>query len=205
MPVWIPPDVAGRCCATPWSSKGYAHGHEWMANETVAAMWRWSEGGAMPIVIDAASCSHGLAREVVDSLSEENTERHSALEVLDAVEWCERLLEHLEPRRVGSVAIHPTCSTRQLGLGRALRAVAARLADEVYEPPSARCCGFAGDRGFLRPELTASATREEAAELSGRVFDAHLCGNRTCEVGLERATGRVYRSPVELLAELTSA
>ena len=27
LPVWIPPDVAGHCCATPWSSKGYREGH----------------------------------------------------------------------------------------------------------------------------------------------------------------------------------
>jgi len=26
-PLWIPPDVAGLCCATPWSSKGYQMGH----------------------------------------------------------------------------------------------------------------------------------------------------------------------------------
>jgi hypothetical protein len=44
---------------------------------------------------------------------------------------------------------------------------------------------------------------EEADELAGRAFDAYLCGNRTCEIGLWRATGRVYRSPVELVEQLT--
>ena len=101
------------------------------------------------------------------------------------------------------MAIHPTCSTRHLGLTRRLASVAGALADEVVEPPSARCCGFAGDRGFLHPELTASATAPEAGELAGDAFDAYLCGNRTCEVGLARATGKRWRSPVELLAELT--
>ena len=88
---------------------------------------------------------------------------------------------------------------------RRLAGVAAALAEEVVEPPSARCCGFAGDRGFLHPELTASATAPEAAELAGESFDAYLCGNRTCEVGLGRATGKPWRSPVELLEELTRA
>ena len=33
LPLWIPADVAGHCCATPWSSKGYQRGHEEMARQ----------------------------------------------------------------------------------------------------------------------------------------------------------------------------
>ena len=68
-------------------------------------------------------------------------------------------------------------------------------------PLAATCCGFAGDRGFLHPELTAAATRDEAAELAARRFDAHLCSNRTCEIGLQQATGGAYASFVQLLEE----
>ena len=203
MPVWIPPDVAGRCCATPWGSKGFQRGHEWMAREMFGALWRWSDGGTLPVVVDASSCTYGIAREIRGELGPDAAERHLRLEVLDGVEWCARLLDGLEPHRVERLAIHPTCSTKHLGLTRRLAAVAAALADEVVEPPSARCCGFAGDRGFLHPELTAAATAPEAAELAGESFDAYLCGNRTCEVGLRRATGKSWRSPVELLEELT--
>jgi D-lactate dehydrogenase len=70
---------------------------------------------------------------------------------------------------------------------------------------AATCCGFAGDRGLLHPELTAAATRDEAAELDGRRFDAHLCSNRTCEIGLQQATGADYASFVYLLEEATRA
>ena len=101
------------------------------------------------------------------------------------------------------MAVHPTCAARHLGLAGRLKALAAALADEVYTPPSATCCGFAGDRGFLHPELPAAATADEAAELAGRTFDAHLCSNRTCEIGLHQETGREYESFVFLLEELT--
>ena len=70
-------------------------------------------------------------------------------------------------------------------------------------PPAADCCGMAGDRGLLHPELAASATRDEAAELSGPRLDAYVCCNRTCEIGLQEATGRPYRSFVQLVEELT--
>jgi len=53
------------------------------------------------------------------------------------------------------------------------------------------------------PELTASATRQEAAELQGRTFDAYLSSNRTCEIGMTRATGRPYGSIINALDRAT--
>jgi D-lactate dehydrogenase len=90
-----------------------------------------------------------------------------------------------------------------MGLAPRLRALAGALADDVFVAPSATCCGFAGDRGISHPELTAAATAPQAAELAGRSFDAHLSSNRTCEIGLSRATGERYESFVFLLEELT--
>jgi D-lactate dehydrogenase len=105
-------------------------------------------------------------------------------------------------RRVGAVAIHPTCASKHLGLGPRLAALAATVADEAVVPAAA-CCGFAGDRGLLHPELAAAATRDEAAEVSGRSYDAYVSSNRTCELGLQQATGQPYRSVVQLVEELT--
>jgi len=68
-----------------------------------------------------------------------------------------------------------------------------------------RAAALAGDRGLLHPELTAAATRDEAAELDGRHYDAHLCSNRTCEIGLQQATGADYASFVYLLEQATRA
>ncbi|MEX1219086.1 MAG: FAD-binding and (Fe-S)-binding domain-containing protein, partial [Solirubrobacterales bacterium] len=49
-PVWIPEDVAGSCCSVPFSSKGYTDAHKFKANETVERLWRWTGGGALPVV-----------------------------------------------------------------------------------------------------------------------------------------------------------
>jgi D-lactate dehydrogenase len=204
LPVWIPPDVPGHCCAVPWGSKGYRDGHAWMANKMVASMWRWTDQGELPAVIDASSCTHGIVSELGSALSDENGERLEKLEVLDATDWArDRLLPELDVSKAGAVAVHPTCSGRHLGMDRRLRKLLVELSDDVFVPPAAACCGFAGDRGLLHPELTASATQEEAAEVRGRSFDAHVSTNRTCEIGMERATGRPYMHVVQLLEELT--
>jgi D-lactate dehydrogenase len=204
-PLWIPADAAGHCCATPWNSKGYRRGNEFMANKTVEALSGWSGEGELPVVTDANSCTLGLREEVIPLLSEANAERHGRLEILDAIAWAhDRLLPQLTiRRRLGSVAIHPTCSARHLGLVGKLRSLAGAVADEVTTPVTATCCGFAGDRGLLHPELPESALREEAEELAGLEFDAYLCGNRTCEIGLQGATGAPYASFVHALDELT--
>ncbi|MFG2644760.1 FAD-binding and (Fe-S)-binding domain-containing protein [Streptomyces sp. NPDC048370] len=204
-PVWIPDDVAGTCCATIWHSKGYERGNEVMANRIVEAAWGWTAGGKLPLVVDASSCTLGIAHEVVPYLSDDNRELHAELTVVDSVVWAaEELLPRLEVRRtVGSAVVHPTCSMRHLGDEEQLTALARACADEVVVPADAGCCAFAGDRGMLHPELTASATAREAAEVTSRQFDVHLSANRMCEIGMDRATGRSYRSALLALERAT--
>jgi D-lactate dehydrogenase len=191
MPVWIPDDVAGVCCSMPWSSKGFQDGHAVMASRFAESLRRWSGDGALPVVIDAASCTHGAATEV-DGLD--------GIEVLDGVTWAARLLPNLTvPKPVATATVHPTCSTRHLGLAEDLQSVAAALAETVHVPVVATCCGMAGDRGLLHPELTQAATRDEAAEVTAADFTAHVSANRTCELALEQATGRPYEHVIALL------
>jgi D-lactate dehydrogenase len=205
LPVWIPEDVVGSCCGLPWGSKGFGDAHRHKANEMLERLWGWSGEGALPIVVDAASCTGSIADPGEGVLSDENAERLGQLEILDSVAWAhDRLLPWLEVgQKVGAATVHPTCASRHLGLAQRLEALAGALADEVHVAPSATCCGFAGDRGISHPELTASATRPQAEELTGRHLDARISNNRTCEIALERATGEPYESVICLLERLT--
>ncbi len=197
LPLWIPDDVVGHCCGLPWSSKGFQHGHQAMAAKTAASLRRWAGGGELPVVIDATSCAHGLIEDGVAG----------GVEILDSIAWVhDHLLDRLEiPRKLGTVAVHPTCSARHLRLSGKLSAIASRISDQVVVPAAAGCCGMAGDRGWLHPELPASALRDVAQELEGRSFDACISSNRTCEIALQEVTGRPYASFVLALEELTRA
>jgi D-lactate dehydrogenase len=194
LPLWIPDDAAGNCCAVPWSSKGYERGKEFMAAKVRESLARWTDGGRLPLVIDASSCAHGLIQDV-----------GAEVEVLDSIAWAhDHLLPKLEVRRrVGSVAVHPTCSAGHMQLATKLEAVVGALADEVVVPVGTTCCGMAGDRGLLHPELPRSALRDVKAWLDGRQLDACVSSNRTCELGLQQVTGRPYSSFIFLLEELT--
>jgi D-lactate dehydrogenase len=205
LPVWIPDEVAGICCGLPWSSKGFGDAHRHKANELVERLWTWSGEGALPVVVDAASCTGQVVEPGEGTLSEANAERLAALRILDSVAWAhDSLLPRLEVvRKLDAVAIHPTCATNRAGDAPRLAALAAALATDVHRPPTATCCGFAGDRGITHPELTEAATRQEASELSAHRFDAYLSSNRTCEIGMSRATGRPYESVINALDRAT--
>jgi D-lactate dehydrogenase len=203
-PLWIPRDVAGLCCSTPWRSKGYRQGHKHMAQAVADAMWRWSEGGNLPIVVDAASCTLGLKEDIATQLEGERKKQYESLKIIDSIAWCRDLLPNLRiSHTLGRVAVHPTCSITQLGLAGALKEIAVRIADEVEVPIGTTCCGTAGDRGLLHPELVVSATREVRLVLIDRPFDAYLSANRTCEMGLRHATARPYESFIFQLEELS--
>ncbi|KJL41831.1 FAD-binding and (Fe-S)-binding domain-containing protein [Microbacterium trichothecenolyticum] len=194
----VPDGVDALCCSTPWTSKGHAGGREVMARRVAASISDATRGGELTIVTDASSCTEGFLHLLADAGVDARVE--------DAVAFAERVLlprlDEVAPL-VGSLALHPTCSSTQLGLDPALRRVAEAVATEVIVPDAWSCCGFAGDRGMLHPELTASATASEAAEVRALGADAHASCNRTCELGMTRATGADYRHVLELLEEAT--
>ena len=165
-------------------------------------LWEATDHGRLPVLCDASSCTEGL---VAMKRAAGQDSVHAALRFVDAVEFtAQRLLPLLRiTRKQGAMALHPTCSSTQLGLNQALRQIASSIARDVTTPVDWRFCGHAGDRGMLHPELTASATRREAAEVEAQVFDAYASLNRTCEQGLSEATGRPYRHILQHLEAAT--
>jgi D-lactate dehydrogenase len=196
--VRVPDGIASLCCGTPWKSKGLTAGWAAMRDQVVTALRAATEDGRLPVVVDAASCTEGLHAYLDDA----------GLTVVDAVAFVDDVVLPRLPaaRRVPAVVVHPTCSSTQLGINPALLRVAAAAAEEVVQPDDWSCCAFAGDRGLLHPELTAMATAPEARSVRGRPTPpgtAWASVNRTCELGMTRATGHPYRHVLEVLEQAT--
>jgi D-lactate dehydrogenase len=72
---------------------------------------------------------------------------------------------------------------------------------DVTVPLQSGCCGMAGDRGFLFPVLTASATAAEAAEVTTQSYDGYYSTTRTCEMAMSEAVTKNYESILYLVDE----
>jgi D-lactate dehydrogenase len=198
--LYIPNDSEGHCCGMPFASKGYTAAYRATLHKTLLKFWEWSEQGKYPIVIDTTSCAHTL-RTCVEALSEENQIIWKKLTILDSVEFIhDTLLPRLNIRPVDEdVVLHPNCSARKLGIDGKLVAIAQKCARSATVPLNLGCCAFAGDRGLLFPELTASATEKESAEVLAREYGGYYSSNITCEMGMTAATGRDYVGIVYLV------
>jgi D-lactate dehydrogenase len=203
-PLHIPGGAHGRCCGVPYSSKGFLEAHDLAVNRTVAWLWTWSDEGRLPVVVDTSPCTFGLRSP--EGLTFENREKLSKMKIFDGVEFFADLLPRVTvERKAGAVALHPVCSLVKMNLTPQLETLARACAESVTVPASAGCCGFAGDRGWLFPELTESATQEEAAEIRASGATELYSSSRTCEIGMTRATGIVARSFIHLLDRATAS
>ncbi len=196
----IPANASGNCCGTPFSSKGYKSAYQAALHKTLTQMWDWSEHGKYPIVIDTTSCTHTL-KTCGDDLTPEDKEIWNQLAILDSVEF---LHDHVLPKLnlhpvEEEVILHPNCSARKLGLDSKMHAIAKQCAKNAIVPFALGCCAFAGDRGLTHPELTASATEKETAEVLAKDYGGYYSSNIPCEIGMKEATGKDYVSIVYLV------
>jgi len=184
----------------PFASKGYRQAYQVAIHKTLLKMWKWSEQGKYPIVIDTTSCTHSL-RTCGDDLVEEDKAIWEKLTLLDGVEFLhDYILPKLNLHPVDEdVVLHPNCSLRKLGLDGKMLSIAKQCARSASVPLNLGCCAFAGDRGLLFPELTASAAEKESAEVNVREYDGYYSSNITCEIGMSEATGKDYVSIVYLV------
>jgi D-lactate dehydrogenase len=199
-----PHGIEGLCCGMAFASKGFFEAGRAAAERTAEALWRASDGGRHPVVTDASPCAGTLGDAVAAALRERG--REVVMKDFPAF-WARDVLPGLgePPRRAGTAVLHPTCTLIKEGGLPDLLAVARAHAERLEVPRFAECCGFAGDRGFLVPELTASASRAEAAEIQRLLEEDPQAGLystcRTCEIGIGRAVGRPARSLLHLVHE----
>jgi len=198
--ILIPNQHDALCCGQAFGSKGYPEASAYKANQAISKLYEISKHGEVPVVLDVSSCTYTL-RHCRAVLDDENRARYDKLVFLDSTEYLERyILPHGGPiKKAERVVLHPVCAAVKMGQDGLLAKVAAQLAQEVIVPPNSGCCGMAGDRGFLFPELTHSATAKEAADVP-QGCSGYYSTSRPCELALSDATGQDYQS-ILFLAE----
>lgn len=190
--VLFPSNMRGLCCGQAFSSKGYKAQGDIKAKELSEALLDISGNGNYPILCDTSPCLHRM----LDTMDKR-------LKLYDPIRFClEFLPSKLEFIRLPrSVAIHPTCTVRDMNLTEPLFELASMCAEKVVLPQDVFCCGFAGDRGFSFPELNKAAL----ADLRDQVEECEegYSTSRTCEIGLGLHSGLTYRNILYLVDDAT--
>jgi D-lactate dehydrogenase len=190
----MPEGLDQLCCGQMLESKGMAEAADRMSDAATQALLKAADdghGGFYPVVLDASTCTARMKQHLA-----------GRLQLYDFHEFAhDALLPRLHiTRKPGPVALHINCSVRRSGSEAKLRRLIQACVEQIVEPAGVLCCGFAGDRGFVVPELTAHALRNIHDALPANCCEG-VSTNRTCEIGLTAETGRPYHSIAYLLEE----
>jgi D-lactate dehydrogenase len=189
----VPPGLSEQCCGMPFQSKGQFA----VANEKQRQLESWlldaSAQGTIPVFCDSSPCSLTLRGKL-----------DGRLNLIDSVDFLtDKVLPKLNITPLDSaVALHISCSASQLGQHAKLKQLLSACAREIIEPEGISCCGFAGDKGIVLPELNASALSTLAQQVSG--CSQGVSSSRSCEIGLSRHSGLEYQHIVYLLDRCSS-
>lgn len=202
--IYIPKEMTGQCCGQAFSSKGYVQAAKTALESTLDEMWKWSKQGQIPVVCDFTSCTYTLVQSFA-KLTPAEQGKYKGLKIMDMLEYTHTyLLPKLKLTQINKeVVLHPVCAATKLHLNEQMEAIARACVTTVVVPKNAGCCGMAGDRGFLVPELTHAATAKEVKEICAEHANAKgfYASGTTCEIALSHASGKHFEHLIYLLDE----
>ncbi len=193
--VIFPEGMEKMCCGQIWESKGMLDIADRKSAELEAALWKASEEGKYPVLCAQSPCLHRM-RKVMKKMKLYEPAEFIMTYLVDRLDF------HPTDKRI---ALHLTCSTRQMGVDKDMIALAKMCSNNVFIPEGVGCCGFAGDRGFTFPELNKYGLRKLRPQIEANKIEVGYSNSRTCEIGLESNTGIPYMSIIYLVNICTTA
>ena len=193
--VIFPEGMEKMCCGQIWESKGMLDIADRKSAELEAALWKASEEGKYPVLCAQSPCLHRM-RKVMHKMKLYEPAEFIMTYLVDRLDF------HPTDK---PIALHLTCSTRQMGVDKDMIALAKLCSTNVFLPEGVGCCGFAGDRGFTFPEMNKYALRKLRPQIEANKIEVGYSNSRTCEIGLETNTGIPYMSIVYLVNICTTA
>ena len=192
--VIFPKGMKHLCCGMIWESKGMPDVADAKTAELEKALLEASEGGKHPVMCDQSPCLHRMRQHI------------KSLRLYEPAEFISTFLApHLQFHPVAEpVAVHVTCSTRLMGLADTIIGLAKRCSTQVLVPEEVGCCGFAGDKGFTRPELNSWGLRKLKPQIDAAGVTQGYSNSRTCEIGLTTNSGIPYQSIAYLVNATTT-
>lgn len=218
--VIYPKNIKDLCCG-----KAYKNDKELsnkLALQSYESLLDASKGGKIPIICDHSACSLELLKTIKS--------KDKKLTFLDMPAFIQ---EYLSPslnfiKTKQKVALYAPCGTRNLSLKqgssdweRAIFDLAKNCGADIVCDENIKCCGFAGNKGFILPKLNQSALRNFGVQNTFVMDSCDLdsCKNQdknifkgiekgfssssTCEIGLGDRSDFAWQHIVYLVDSCT--
>jgi D-lactate dehydrogenase len=190
----IPDLINSFCCGMPFASKGFDKAHHLITKTTMDELYLLSDQGQIPILLDMSPCSYHI--------SSMHFEKIDKLHFVDIIQFFHDKIDVLAEYKsqLKEVLIHHTCSGQKLQQQNMFEEVINTLADNVITPQINGCCGSAGDRGLLFPELTKSASENCFNNYPEFTQSAvGVSSSKMCELSMSQATHVPFYSIIEFV------
>lgn len=180
--VEYPNDVNNQCCGQMYHSQ--LNNAQQQASQNLLKKIDFSKYEY--VITDNSSCSNFIKQQGV--------------EIINISKLILKYIDTLEIKKIyNKIALHIDCSTSKQNINQKYIDIIEKCCEKVVVPERIYCCGFAGDKGFVTPELNASSLNLLAPQVKG--CDIGISFNRSCQIGLSNKSGVEYISFVELILE----
>ncbi|WP_104639582.1 FAD-binding and (Fe-S)-binding domain-containing protein [Helicobacter bizzozeronii] len=182
--VIYPKNLAKLCCGKAFIN--YTDLSAQNTQKNAQLLKELSQNGKIPIVLDHSACSTHLIAELGDQ----------GLKIYDlAIFIAQEILPHLQLKpSPESVGLYTMCAAKRAGYEKEMLNLAhACVGGEVVVHAQTGCCGFAGDKGFISPELNQHALIDFAKFYAQKGLKKGFCSSSTCEIGLSESTGMSWQ------------
>ena len=227
-----PQNIQNLCCGKAY--KNHKSQNKNLAKNAYLALKQASKNGQIPIVCDHSACSLELLKQIKHFEDIAKIDSKEMLKFYDLPAFVsEYLLPNLEITPHSSspkVALYAPCGTRNLSVKskkweESIFSIAKACGVEIKQDLQVKCCGFAGNKGFITPELNESALKYFGSNFvqdNGKIKDSStdnanalhktnkkdsifdganigFCSSSTCEIGLTKRSGFEWRHIVYLV------
>lgn len=185
--ILIPPNLENLCCGKAFINNPNAH--KILMQNIRQSLSQFPR--EIPIVCDHSACSWHL----IENLGEFN--------IYDLPNF---ILDFLAPKLsfqkiAENINIYPVCALKKHNQTQVLINLAKLCVEgELILDEHIFCCGFAGNKGFLSPELNAHALKNNKFK-NARGFSSSL----SCEIGLNTHTNTNWQHIIYLIDEASNA
>ena len=184
-------DYDDFCCGMSFDSHGQRKVGIRMAEKLTSKLYKDSDNGRIPIVIDNSPCTYHLKDYIKGS--------NYDLTILDIIEYLDSVKEKCNINPINEkYFVHAPCSAEKMSLNNRFHSLMDDCVSEVMIDEEQKCCGAAGDKSLRHPGLSAYASNKLL--LHDSCSDG-VSSSITCELGMSEATGKNFKNIIPVFCK----